>query len=556
MAKTTGSGSIILKLVIVLLSIILIAVIIIPGRIWDQENQEMNVAHSNMSSIYEAEKFYKKIKGTFTTDPAELLRVVRQDSSLQKLQDVVNNTRELTSLLDAYSEIPFIHSLRVINENMDQIREDLDNNRHNFRLYEDIKNEAENLKVQIAALGGIDKFPNYVKATALLDSLAQLRQDLSDYSLQSGAARTKAVVDTLQKVIGNINTNGLYVEWKPISDRLEAFTKTVLRSSLVNVTSVGDRVRDFRKLIDEHFKKITQINVNQAIGKSDEIAKALDAKYQEFLGNYLVTSQRALYRLADADSMVLHLTEDNFYCPVTGDQIKILFPEDSMHVQVESPVLVPELNSRLSAISEQVKGLNALPAFKAYLDTLQYIKAKAYAIRKRLRKNTDIFIQYKEVEEIISKFADISVVNAYNDLQKLSSDVEGNESFNSMKSLAENGLNGIRIFKQAYSENFFGNLDSLNNNLIGSLQQYDSLLTKVRRLPKGIINFEEDIVTLNGMLNSLKSAKDDAYGDIEKALGDVYLFASEGTTQRVYGVFNKKIVNFGYIYKDSKSWEE
>jgi hypothetical protein len=325
---------------------------------------------------------------------------------------------------------------------------------------------------------------------------------------------------------------------------------------LVNVTSVGDRVRDFRKLVDEHFEKINNMDVNQAVAKSDEIAKGLDAKYQEFLSNYLVTSQRALYSLADADSMVLHLTEDNFYCPVTGDQIKILFPEDSMHVQVESPVLVPELNSRLSAISEQVKGLAALPAFKAYLDTLQYIKLKGYTIRKRLRKNTDIFIQYKEGEDIISKFADISVVNAYNSLQDLSSKVEGNESFSSMKSLAENGLNGIRIFKQAYSENFFGNLDSLNNNLVTSLQKYDSLLAKVRRLPKDIKNFEEDIVMLNTMLNTLKNAKDSNYGNIEKALGDVYLFASEGTTQRVYGVFNKKIINFGYIYKDSKSWEE
>ncbi len=556
MAKTTGSGSILLKLVIVLLSIILIAVIIIPGQIWDQEKQEMNIAHGNMSSIYEAEKFYKKIKGSYTTDAAELIRVVRQDSSLQKLQMVVNNTRALTDLLDSYSNIPLIHSLRVINDNLAQIREDLNNNRRNFRMYEDIKNEAENLKVQISAFNNADKFPNYVEATVFLDSLRQLRQDLSDYSLQSGAAKTKIVVDTLQKVFGKINMSGLETEWKPISDRLETFVKSVLRSKLVNVTSVGDRVRDFKKLVDEHFEKINTMDVNRAIAKSDEIAKALDTKYQEFIANYLVTSQHALYRLSDADSMVLHLTEDNFYCPVTGDQIKILFPEDSMHVKVESPVLVPELNSKMSAIAEQVKGLSALPAFTAYIDTLQYLKAKGYAIRKRLRKNTDIFIQYKEMEDIIGKFADISVMTAYSNLLNLSSQIEGNESFSSMKSLAEDGLNGIRIFKQAYSENFFGNLDSLNNDLVSSIQKYDSLLAKVRRLPKDITTFEEDIVTLNGMLNTIKNAKDSNYESIEKALGDAYLFASEGTTKRVYGVFNKKIVNFGYIYKDSKSWEE
>jgi hypothetical protein len=125
-----------------------------------------------------------------------------------------------------------------------------------------------------------------------------------------------------------------------------------------------------------------------------------------------------------------------------------------------------------------------------------------------------------------------------------------------MKQLAENGLNGIRIFKQAYTENFFGNLDTLTNDLIGSLNNYDSLLMKVRRLPKDVELFKTDIETLTQMLTALKEAKDDTYPSIEKALGDVYLFASEGTTKRVYGVFNKKIVNFGYIYKDTKSWEE
>jgi len=556
MAKNTGGGSLILKLVIVFLSVVLIAVIIIPGKIWNQEAQEMKTARGNMSSIYEAEKFYNKLTNNVTTDPAELIRVVRQDSSLQKLQQVVNYTRELTDLLDNYKMIPFIHSLRLISENMDQIREDLDNNRRNFRLHEDIKNEAEDLKVHVAGLSNAVQFPNYVAAKTFMDSLTQLRQDLSDFSLQSGAARTRVVIDTLQKLFHTINLTGLETEWKPLSDRIEKFTKTVLRSDLVNVTSVGDRVRDFRKVVDKNIEKIQQMDVDKAIEQGDAVAKKLDEKYQEFLSNYLITSAHALYRLSDADSMVLHLTEDNFYCPVSGDQIKLLFPEDSLNIKVESPLLVSQLNQKITAIAAEIGGLRAIPAFKTYLDTLEALKAKGYKIRKRIRKNTDIFIQYKETEEIINKFSDISVVGAYNNLNDLLEKAPGNVSFSSMKELTENGLNGIRIFKQAYSENFFGNLDSLHNNVVISLQKYDTLLTKVRRLPKDIQNFEKDITVLNGLLTDLKNAKDAGYDKIEQELGDAYLFASEGTTTRVYGVFNKKIVNFGYIYKDSKSWEE
>jgi len=90
MAKNDGKGSILLKLLIVLLAVVLIAVIIIPAQIWEQETNEIEVAHGNMTSIYEAERFYHRLNKSFTTDPAELLMVVRQDSSLQQLQEVVN----------------------------------------------------------------------------------------------------------------------------------------------------------------------------------------------------------------------------------------------------------------------------------------------------------------------------------------------------------------------------------------------------------------------------------------------------------------------------------
>jgi hypothetical protein len=50
------------------------------------------------------------------------------------------------------------------------------------------------------------------------------------------------------------------------------------------------------------------------------------------------------------------------------------------------------------------------------------------------------------------------------------------------------------------------------------------------------------------MLNKMKK--------IEENLGNIFLFASEGKNIKIYGIFNKQIENQGYIYKDSKSWEE
>jgi len=556
MAKNKGRGSILLKLLIAVLIIVLIAVITIPAKIWDTEAYDKKTAQGNMTSIYEAENFYHRINDTYTTDPAELLKVVRQDSSLIRLQQVVNYTNELASLIDNYKKIPMIKNLVVISENIDQVREDLETNKRNFRILEDIKNEAEDLKIQISSINSSDQFANYVSARAYLDSLTQLRRDMSDYSLQTGASKAKAITDTLQVLLASVNVNGLNASWKPVSDRLTVFTKDVNNSELVNLTSVGDRIKDFRQNIDNAFEVILAINQAQDLQSTLEINQMIGDRYEAYLSDFLITSKRALYRLSDADSMVLHLTENNFYCPVSGDQVKILIAPDSASIKIESPVLLDELKSKMSAIAEDVQALSSVAALQAYSDTLNSIKDKAYSIRKRLRKNTDIFIKFKEVEELIAKFGDISIYSAQSSLNELAQNTAASESYSMLQGFTESGLEGIRIFKQAYESQVFGNLDSLHKNIKFTLAEFDTLLTSVRRLPKDIVNFEQDVIVLDQLLSSVKSANDPNLSEIETSLGETYLFASEGSKVKRYGVFNKKVVNFGYIHRGTKSWED
>ncbi len=556
MSDNKGQGSVLLKIAIAVLVVVLVVVITIPGKIWKEEAREMITAHGNMISLYEAEMYYHGLVGSFTTDPAELLKVIRQDSVLQRRQELVNHTKTLAGLIDDYLDVPFIKSAGQISENLGRIREDLESNKRNFRLYEDIKNEAENIDLSLATLLSSERHPNYVKVSGYIDSLKYLRRDMSDFSLQNCAAKAKSITDTLQKLTGNIDIQGLEMEWILLHTRIEAFAKTVNRSELVNVTSVADRIRDFKDTANKGFETIRSLDRTQNTAQAEDLKQRIGDQYQAYLSDYLITSNKALYRLSDADSMVLHLTEENFYCPVSSGMYKIFITDDSAFVKIESPILVSELNGKLLPVSEEIKNLNAVGAFDAYVDTLSMIKDKAYTIRKTLRKNTDIFIQYKELEEIINRFNEISIISAYNELSTLVDKTPDNYSYDDMKTLSESGLNGIRIFKQAYTESFFGNLDSLHKDLVVSMQNFNELLSSVRRLPKSIVNFEKDIQMIDQLKEAAKNTKDAGLEDIEKELGDIYLFASEGTTQRVYGVFSKKITNFGYIFKNTKSWEE
>jgi len=556
MAKNDGNGSIVLKLLIVVLAVVLIAVIVIPAQLWEQEAREMENGRANMSSIYEAERFYHRLNNSFTSDPAELLRVVREDSSLQRLQGLVNHTNELTSLMDAYINIPFIKDLAVFNDNIGRILEDLESNKRNFRNYEDIKNEAEDLRMHISAFNSSDQFPNYKITSAFVDSLVKLRRDLSDFSLLSGAAKTKTFTDTLLMAFPKVNVERLLEAWIPLSDRVKALVKNILHSDLVNVTSVGDRVRDFIKAADKSLNMMNTADISSDMAKAQEITKKVDEKYQEFLGDFLITSKRALYRLADADSMVLHLTENKFFCPVTGSQIKIIISDDSSSVKIESPILLDELKEKLMPVVDEIKNLTSMTAFKEYANALDSLNAKGYAIRKRLRKNTDIFIAYKQMEEVINRFNDIIVMTAYSDLETMIQRVPQSESFSELKEMTEKSLAGIQVFNQAYSENTFGNLDSLHKDLGNAIFEYDSLLSKVRRLPKDIVNFEEDKAQLDQLLGNIKKAADGNLGNLEEQIGKIFLFTSEGSTETKYGVFKKKIINFGYVTRGSKSWEE
>ena len=130
------------------------------------------------------------------------------------------------------------------------------------------------------------------------------------------------------------------------------------------------------------------------------------------------------------------------------------------------------------------------------------------------------------------------------------------ESFSELKEITQNSLAGIQVFDQAYSKNTFGKLDSLHRDLGKAIVVFDSLLSNVRRLPKDIEKLEQDKIQLDQLLANIKNANGNDLTALVKELEGIFLFAGEGTTETRYGVFKRKIVNFGYIDGGTKSWEE
>lgn len=560
MSKSEGKGSILLKLLILILIVALIFVIQIPGNIWEQERSEIETARYNMMSIYESELFYKKSSGKFTTDPAELITAVRQDSSILQQQQIVNYTKQLNSLIAGYLKNSLISALVKIDANAQNIVEDLNSNRRNFKAFEDINNEAEDLRINIVEIGNETDNPNFVYTARYLDSLRILQRDLTNFTLQVAAGNAAAITDSIGSTAGQINLNSLKNNWSPLSSRFDEFVKTVNRSELVNITSVGDRVKDFKGKIDEGFATLSTINLDSELDAANQISAEINQLHNSFLGDFIVTSKAGLLRLSESDSLILHLTEDNFYSPINGEMYIIQIAPDSNSIRVESPVLLAELKGKAQPILDGINELPILPAIQAYTDTLRLIQAKGFAIRKALRRNTDIFINYKELEELIFRSLEISMFEAFISVRDFKSHIPETQSYSDIEEQTTETLTGIRIFRQAYEKEFYGNLDSLHRDIKLNLEQFNELLASVRRLPKDVVNFEQDILNLDVQMQGIKSISSPQLVEkltvLEKQLEDYYLNVEEGSEETISGVFSKKIINPGYIYKNIKSWEE
>ena len=110
-----------------------------------------------------------------------------------------------------------VKNLYDISINLKNIQDDLELNKRFFKTIEEIDREAENIKQQISVLRSGMNFNEYYMASVDLDSMKQLRRDLSDYSLQSAARIGYAFSKDISSNLPLIDFSGMYQVWKPLS---------------------------------------------------------------------------------------------------------------------------------------------------------------------------------------------------------------------------------------------------------------------------------------------------------------------------------------------------
>lgn len=560
MATNSANGSILYKILIVVLVVVLIFIILIPAEIWEQENLERTSAQYNMTSIYEAEKFYHRKTNQYTTDKDKLLKIIREDSTLKQVQQLVNYTQALKNKLDAYLNIPYLKNLLIIDQNIATISEDLVKNERWFKSSEEILSKAENLGLRLLSLNNELNYPNYTETVNILDTLYQLRRDLSDYNLQTAASKCADLSGRLNTYLPGTEFEDFKTEWDELFSELTSFRKEVDQTGISKQTSVAARIREFGGKVDKSVQGITKIDRAANIKTVESSSQAFTELYSTFLQDFLITGRRALYKLAIEDSMVLYISDENFLSSGNGQPYILGLFSDSSDIKVESPMLVDELLEKVRPLAENISTFEFIPHYVAYLDSLRSIHKKGMDIKKRIRRNIDITVMNKEIEEKVDKYYNGSEYNAANDLTTFVDLVGSSRSYSDLKNGLENARNAISIFDQIYSGNLFTNIDSINSDILGDLEEYNSILTGIRRLPKDVQIFENEPGQLNQIVSNMKqqttSTKTENLKELQSQLEEVLLFATKGKSVRIYGIFEKSQQNYGYVDRTVKSWEE
>jgi hypothetical protein len=558
MASQEGKGSIILKIFIALLVVALIIVIILPGQIWQEEEMIKSTSRGNMATLFEAYHYFHSLKGFYPEDEKELIAAIQNDSALIKKQMVVNHTNRLKNSLDSYLKTEAIKNLYNISFNLKSIEDDLETNKRYFRKFEAIDQQAEQLKQQLSVLRSEMEFANYNNAAIHLDSLQQLRRDLTDYSLQSAARLAASFATDITSSLPLIDFSSMNQSWRPISAKISNLMNEVNSTELKNVTSVSDRVADFQRDANAGFAYFLSASTSSGFEQTNKASEDLSTVYNEFLTDFLITEQYAQYALPESDSLLINISEASFYTPTDHKRYIINFA-DSSGLRVEDPTLLEELKTKASQEAERISQLPFMDAFAVYQAKVQELKEYYPQIKKKYRRNIDIMIKTKEIDEVLERLPNSAVYDAYLKEKAFTEIVPESDSYSEIKDQIEASLISLGSFQQVYSENFFGNLDSTHIELIDQLTSYDEMLSKIRR---NTFSFGPFVEGLNDALGQIKSVPKESVlpklEQIDNNMKSLYLYASEGEERTVYGVFKKRIVNQGKIYGATGvvSWEE
>ncbi|GAB4336068.1 MAG: hypothetical protein Kow0037_16770 [Calditrichia bacterium] len=561
MAAKSPKGSIILEILVVLTALLLLSVLIVPNQIWEEEEAVTKTCRENLTSLYEAERFFMKGTGEYTDTLSKVLSYVQADSGLQQRQTLVSLTRSMMQVVDNVLNVSAVHNVSMISKAAYEITGDLLGNRRYFQKYENLLNASQEISREMAQFDSSSAFPNFCKVKLFVDSLVMLRDKVSDYPLQNGVLHASVYVDTINAYYSQLEKEALSQFWKAEYEKILNLTQEIRKTDIVKVSSVADRLKKFIDRINTALNDLNNAPASDMNVLASE-AQNLKGLHEKFLSPefFMLTKRYGLTALSETDSILINFSEKQFTCP--DAQQPYLVDRVGNQLIVECPNLLDQFSQEFNRIMEPVR---ALP-FAGQVNQLDTLIEKTKAVmsenRKIIRRDTDVLLAYKELDVEMGALDGVFFYKYTKEYQDFINLLAGEKKLSVLKTAVEEILNPIDTLATRIETGNIRDLEEKINTFYSKLQKLDSLSNSMRlpsRLKRNLVSNAEVFQPAVELVAQIKNSFDPTFGnnlhtagvELEKSL----LNALEGTKERVHVIFTKKHVNHGFIKGGEKSWE-
>lgn len=161
MAAEKSKGSIVLEILIVVLVIALIATILYPKKIWEQENANTENCRKHMDQIFKAELIFQKYHNNYTNSLDELVNFIKKSDSVNLVREYIQ--------ADTALAITLTNEIRQMDPKADEIIKNL---LADTLMYAIIETANYDSNLAVAIFKRLDKSPiaNLIKAKWVADS--------------------------------------------------------------------------------------------------------------------------------------------------------------------------------------------------------------------------------------------------------------------------------------------------------------------------------------------------------------------------------------------------
>lgn len=583
MSKSSIS-SIVLKILIVLLSLVLIFILSVPPEIWKDQEQAIAKERRHMSSIEQAETFFKKNAGIYSLDYDSISIMIHQDSSLNDRKNLAEATQGIYYGLKNILDNDLLTTLNLIASSYDDMVSDFEDPEKVILINRKIEGKEKlsaNLKIAVdslyhtlRSLPMLDEYKNVVATAKAAEDLNNLAKNIADEKLSTALLKSATLTDTLKILLQSFDAKkALEFFQVQVAPLVKNFSDLFFELELEKRSPFAERTISFQAQIEYALNQIIDSDYQRLYAQYNDQANLIEGKYNAYLSDYSSLLNRySSLNVSEEDSLLLEFDPEIIESTLVPKQkIYVNFDSSSANLEIESPVLNSYAKEKSRPIAEGINSLRFLEEVSALISSLDSLQPVIDFNLDQLRHNityredrkkiTRVTLELKTIPAVLKNFMKTPVINYGSDLILAVENLANKGRFSKIQDGLQNSYQLMNYFATIVDSNKVENVTIVLDDLLRDAANVDTMFAE--------IEFRRSKVEWRSLRSALQPAYEalqkvakvlpeehDKFLNIGEQATEVYQDNSSGITEYHYGIFPVSVKNPGFIENGKASWKD